>query len=61
MQALGRFRTVAFISLGSRAAMLLLMIELLHRMGLRGVGSVPPLLWLGRIAGLSAPACENSP
>jgi len=57
MQALGLFRTVAVISLGSRAAMLLLMIELLHHMGLQGLalsrlcyGSVAllvylPLLW----------------
>ncbi|MGA2534622.1 MAG: polysaccharide biosynthesis protein [Terracidiphilus sp.] len=57
MQALGLFRTVAVISLGSRAAMLLLMIELLRHMGLEGLalsrlcyGSVAllvylPLLW----------------
>lgn len=57
MQALGLFRTVAAISLGSRAAMLLLMIELLRHMGLQGLalsrlcyGSVAllvylPLLW----------------
>jgi len=57
MQALGLFRTVAVISLGSRAAMLLLMIELLRHMGLQGLalsrlcyGSVAllvylPLLW----------------
>jgi O-antigen/teichoic acid export membrane protein len=57
MQALGLFRTVAAITLGSRAAMLLLMIELLHHMGLQGLalsrlcyGSVAllvylPLLW----------------
>lgn len=37
MQALGLFRTVAFISLGSRAAMLLLMIELLRHMGMPGL------------------------
>ena len=37
MQALGLFRTVAFISLGSRAAMLLLMIALLRHMGLPGL------------------------
>ncbi len=37
MQALGQFRTVALISLASRAAMLLLMIMLLHHMGLRGL------------------------
>ena len=37
MQALGRFREVALISLGSRATMLLLMIQLLHRMGPQGL------------------------
>jgi O-antigen/teichoic acid export membrane protein len=39
MQALGRFRTVALISLAGRAGMLLLMIYLLHRMGLRGLAA----------------------
>lgn len=39
MQALGRFRTVALVSLGGRAAMLLLMIYLLHHMGLHGLAS----------------------
>ena len=37
MQALGRFRTVACISLGGRSAMLMLMIYLLHHMGLQGL------------------------
>jgi len=37
MQALGLFRTVACISLGGRAAMLMLMIYLLHHMGLQGL------------------------
>jgi O-antigen/teichoic acid export membrane protein len=37
MQALGRFRTVAVVSLGGRAAMLPLMIYLLHCAGLRGL------------------------
>ena len=37
MQALGHFRTVALISLASRTAMLLLMIQLLHHMGLQGL------------------------
>jgi O-antigen/teichoic acid export membrane protein len=53
MQALGLFRTVAFISLGSRAAMLLLMIVLLRHMGLQGLalsrlcyGSVALLVYL---------------
>jgi O-antigen/teichoic acid export membrane protein len=53
MQALGLFRTVAFISLGSRTAMLLLMIALLRHMGLPGLalsrlcyGSVALLVYL---------------
>jgi O-antigen/teichoic acid export membrane protein len=53
MQALGHFRTVALISLGSRTAMLLLMIELLRHMGLPGLalsrlcyGSVALLVYL---------------
>jgi O-antigen/teichoic acid export membrane protein len=37
MQALGRFQTVAYISLVGRTAMLLLMIYLLHRRGLEGL------------------------
>jgi O-antigen/teichoic acid export membrane protein len=37
MQALGLFRTVAGLSLGGRAAMLLVMVDLLHRMGLEGL------------------------
>jgi O-antigen/teichoic acid export membrane protein len=39
MQALGLFRTVALISLGGRAAMLLLMIYLLHHKGLQGLAT----------------------
>jgi O-antigen/teichoic acid export membrane protein len=53
MQALGRFRTVAFISLASRTVMLLLMIELLWQRGLPGLalsrlcyGSVALLVYL---------------
>jgi len=53
MQALGQFRTVALISLGSRTAMLLLMIDLLRHMGLPGLalsrlcyGSVALLVYL---------------
>jgi hypothetical protein len=60
MQALGLFRTVAFISLGSRAAMLLLMIELLRHMGLPGLalsrlcyGSVALLVYLPLLGKLS--------
>jgi O-antigen/teichoic acid export membrane protein len=36
-QALGLFRMVAFISLGSRCALLLLMLYLLHHLGLQGL------------------------
>lgn len=37
MQALGHFRTVAYLSLAGKACMLLLMVELLHRHGLPGL------------------------
>jgi O-antigen/teichoic acid export membrane protein len=37
MQAFGSFRTVACISLGGRAAMLLMMTYLLHHLGIRGL------------------------
>jgi O-antigen/teichoic acid export membrane protein len=37
LQALGLFRTVALVSLGGRAAMLVVMIYLLHHMGLQGL------------------------
>lgn len=37
MQALGFFRTVSCLSLGGRAAMLIVMIYLLHHIGLRGL------------------------
>ena len=60
MQALGFFRTVAFISLGGRTAMLLLMIYLLHHMGLRGLavarvcyGSIALLVYLPLLCGLN--------
>jgi O-antigen/teichoic acid export membrane protein len=39
MQALGLFRAVALISLGGRAAMLLLMVYLLHQDGLHGLAT----------------------
>jgi len=52
MQALGEFRSVAFITLAGRAAMLLVMIELLRHNGLQGLavsrlcyGSVALLLY----------------
>jgi O-antigen/teichoic acid export membrane protein len=61
MQALGLFRTVAFISVGSRAAMLLLMIALMRHMGLPGLalsrlcyGSVALLVYLPLLARLNA-------
>ncbi len=60
MQALGRFREVALISLGSRTAMLLLMIQLLHRMGPQGLavsrlcyGSIALLVYLPLLRHLS--------
>ncbi len=37
MQALGHFRTVAYLSLAGKASMLLLMVDLLHRHGLPGL------------------------
>jgi O-antigen/teichoic acid export membrane protein len=37
LQALGLFRTVALVSLGGRAVMLMVMIYLLHHMGLQGL------------------------
>jgi O-antigen/teichoic acid export membrane protein len=39
LQALGLFRVVAFFSLGGRAALLVLMIYLMHHMGLRGLAT----------------------
>jgi O-antigen/teichoic acid export membrane protein len=48
MQALGRFRTVALISVAGRAGMLLLMIYLLHHMGLRGLATAR--VWYGLFA-----------
>lgn len=39
LQALGRFRTVALLSLSGRAVMLVLMIYLLHHLGLRGLAT----------------------
>ena len=53
MQALGLFRTVAFISLGSRTVMFLVMVELLRHMGMPGLalsrlfyGSIALLVYL---------------
>ena len=61
MQALGLFRTVALISLGSRAAMLLLMIVFLRHMGLQGLalsrlcyGSVALLVYLPLLGKITA-------
>ena len=39
MQALGLFRTVALLTLGGRAAMLLLMLYLLRHFGLQGLAT----------------------
>jgi O-antigen/teichoic acid export membrane protein len=59
VQALGRFRTVAFISLGGRTAMLLLMIYLLPHMGVRALagarvsyGAIALLIYLPLLRGL---------
>jgi O-antigen/teichoic acid export membrane protein len=48
MQAMGRFRTVACISLCGRAAVLLLMVYLLRYMGIRGLAITR--VWYGSIA-----------
>jgi O-antigen/teichoic acid export membrane protein len=48
LQALGLFRTVAFISLAGRAAMLLLMVVMLHQSGLQGLAT--SRLFYGSIA-----------
>lgn len=71
LQALGRFRTVALISLGTRAAMLPLMIYLLHQWGIEGLavsrlclGSVALLVYLPLrpllAAGREGPASSTS-
>ena len=61
MQALGLFRTVAFVSLGERTGMLLLMIYLLHHRGLQGLavsrlcyGSIALLVYLPLVLELGA-------
>lgn len=48
MQALGRFREVALISLASRTVMLVFMIQLLHHLGLPGLAL--SRLWYGSVA-----------
>jgi O-antigen/teichoic acid export membrane protein len=67
MQALGLFRTVALISMGGRAAMLVLMIYLLHHMGLRGLatarvcyGLVALLVYLPLLRALGTTKKESS-
>lgn len=67
MQALGRFRTVAYISLVGRASMLLLMLYLLHRQGLQGLafsricyGVVALLIYLPLVRRLSVRNTEHS-
>lgn len=69
LQALGQFRTMACISLGSRAAMLPLLIFLLHKSGLEGLaisrvclGSVSLLVYLPlwRFVGAGARATHSA-
>lgn len=67
MQALGHFRIVAFISLGGRTVMLLLMIYLLHHDGLQGLamsrlcyGSVALLVYLPLLRQLNIGKRETS-
>ena len=54
LQALGRFHTVAILSVGSRAATLLVMLYLLGHLGLRGSRRSAARLWSGRADGLCA-------
>jgi O-antigen/teichoic acid export membrane protein len=67
MQALGRFRTVALVSLGGKAVMLLLMIYLLHHMGLRGLaaarvcyGLIALIVYLPLVRAMSNPRTGES-
>lgn len=67
MQALGKFRTVACISLAGRAAMLLLMLDMLRRHGLQGLalsrlgfGVVALLVYLPLLQQLNAGKRERS-
>jgi O-antigen/teichoic acid export membrane protein len=67
MQALGRFRTVAFISLAGRTAMLLLMIYLVRHLGLQGLalsrlcyGSIALLVYLPLLRQLNVGKRERS-
>jgi len=48
LQALGQFRTVAYISLAGKAAMLMVMIFLMHRQGLQGLAMAR--LYYGAVA-----------
>jgi O-antigen/teichoic acid export membrane protein len=68
LQALGLFRTVALVSLGGRAAMLVVMIYLLHHMGLRGLatarvcyGAVALLVYLPLLRRLSGEKRHATP
>ena len=63
LQALGRFRTVALISLTGRAAMLMVMVPMLHRLGLQGLtalrvvyGAVALLVYVPLLAAMSRKA-----
>jgi O-antigen/teichoic acid export membrane protein len=67
MQALGLFRTLAYISLGGRTAMLLLMIYLLHHSGIQGLtiarvcyGAVALLVYLPLVRRLRVGARETT-
>ncbi|HEV2486812.1 MAG TPA: polysaccharide biosynthesis protein [Terracidiphilus sp.] len=66
MQALGHFRTVAYISLIGRTAMLLMMIDLLRHQGLQGLalsrlgyGAVTLLVYLPLLQQLNVERREN--
>jgi O-antigen/teichoic acid export membrane protein len=68
LQALGLFRTVALVSLGGRAVMLMVMIYLLHHMGLQGLaiarvcyGAIALLVYLPLLHRLSAGKRYASP
>jgi O-antigen/teichoic acid export membrane protein len=67
LQSLGQFRTVSFIGLGSRLAMLPVMICLLHHMGLYGLaisrvclGSIALLVYVPLARRLFAPAARTA-
>jgi O-antigen/teichoic acid export membrane protein len=68
LQALGLFRTVAFISLAGRTAMLMLMVVMLHHSGLQGLatsrlfyGSIALLVYLPLLQELRRGRAANEP